>query len=172
MTQGTEPLVETQWIDLTTRGARRKTFRNLLIASIGFSIAAGVARSLGGLPESVLMALDFEAEMIPPWRMTVVGLMALAIFLVMVWGIYDLWRYRRSGVPKFFGPMLLPVFLLLPGPNVTPPLSGYLYLLSSIACGMLLFMCLTQPDVFEPATADSVRPPATPPVAANETKAT
>jgi hypothetical protein len=172
MKQDTESVTDPQWIDLSTLESKRRTFRNLLIASMAFSIAAVVARGMSGLPDSVLLALDFEAEMVPQWRMFLAGLIAIAIVAITAWGLYDLWHYRRSGVPKFFGPTLLPLLLLVPGPYVTSRFSEYLYLLGLVACGMLLFMCLTQPDVFEPATAESGGPTTVPPLAANETKAT
>lgn len=148
MPHDNESTTET-WLNISSIEAKRGTFRNLLVACLGLSITAGVLQNFFGLPEGILMAVAFEEEMMPQWRLAVGGLAALVLFGVVIWGAFDLWRYRRSGVAKFFALYFLPVFLLFPGTVVSTPLVNFLYQLGNLVAGLLLFMCLTQPEIFQ-----------------------
>jgi hypothetical protein len=142
-------------LDVTTLEARRRTLRMLLKVFLGLLVASLIAEGVFTLPESMQLAQDMELEMVPQWRFAVGIAVSLVVLGASLWGLYQLWHYRRAGLWWFVLPVAFPSFLLINTPSVYTAISDYLNGLVYVCVGAVLLLCLAMPDVL----SDSVTPP-------------
>jgi len=134
-------------IDVSSDGARKQTFRKLLI---GLSVAFVGSLSLGlfsSLPETIQMAVDLENESVPPWKVYTEVLCVVVLIGLLVWAIYELWNFRSAGLSKLAVVTFAPFFLVETTPSVSSPLTDYLDGIGSVFAGMVLLMGWAFPGI-------------------------
>lgn len=137
----------TPLIDFSSDDARKKTFRKLLIGVIASFVGFLVLGMFSVLPETIQMAIDLEKESVPPWKVYTEGLCALALLGLLVWAIYELWKFRSAGLPKLAVVTFAPFFLVETTPSVNSPLPDYLDGIGSVFAGMVLLMGWAFPGI-------------------------
>jgi hypothetical protein len=134
-------------IDLSCDGARKQTFRKLLI---GLIVAFVGSLSLGlfsSLPETIQMAVDLENESVPPWKVYTEVLCTVVLLGLLVWAIYELWNFRSAGLSKLAVVTFAPLFLVQTTPAPSTPFGDYLYGIESVLGGMILLMGWAFPSI-------------------------
>lgn len=139
-------------VDVTTLEARRRTLRLLLKVFLGLLAASLVAEGVFSLPESMQLAQDMEIDMVPQWRFVAGIITGIAVLGAALWGLYQLWHYRRSGLWWFTLPWLFPLFLVVSTPSVSTAISDYVDGLLAVCVGSVLILCLAMPDTLSDST--------------------
>jgi len=144
------------WLDTSTQEGRRKTLRMLVKAVVGLWVAAIAIELLWGLPEDVRTAVDRQWDSMTSRQVWTMGIMLVVISCSSIYGIYRTWRFQSDG-PFFFaiGQFCPPAWKFA---SASTPAADYFWHLATACVGMLLFLCWTQPDVFD--TAPDAKPPA------------
>lgn len=149
----TEASSPNRFFNSSTLEGRRNDIRKFLIL---FLVATFAAPSLSGFfapaPARLEEAFLAEIKSIPEWQYYTgmaagLGLMAGGLF-----GVYRLWNFKWDGAGYLTASLLVPLFMMLPIPQVFSAFGYYLESISSMVAGMLLFACWSNRDIFEPAT--------------------
>lgn len=138
------------WYDISTRDSRRQTLRTLIKAVIVLTALWGISDVLWPMPEPFERAFNQQWESMPTrrfWIGTTIGVGLIGLGLA---GLWKLWNYRSEGVVFLAIYAFFPPAMAMPITVALTSASAYFGSLADIAIGMILFLCWTQPDVFEP----------------------
>lgn len=148
-------------IDVSGDGARKQTFRKLLIGLIVASVGSLLSGVFSPLPETIQMAVDLETESVPSWKVYTEVLCLVVLVGVLVWAIYELWNFRSAGLSKLAVVAFAPLFLVQATPAPSTPFGDYMYGIESLLQGMLLLMGWAFPSILT-ASAGSAADEQTP----------
>lgn len=135
-------------LDISSLEASRSTLRHLLGAQAVVLIATMVLGYYTRLPETLETALAIESELAPQWRLALEGFALLAMLILYVWGVAQLWQFKHAGISKYLWATFAPLFLVQAGPSVTASLVDFANTGFYVLAGMILFMCYTIPAMF------------------------
>lgn len=138
------------WYDISTREDRRRVLRTLIKVIAALIVLCMVSDLWWPLPESLEQAVTQQLDALPKrkfWIGMTIGYGLLGFALL---GLWQLWNFRPHGATFVAMYVFFPPFFVFPVAYTYAPPAGYFNDLASLATGMLLFLCWTQPDVFEP----------------------
>ena len=134
-------------IDVSSDGARKRTFRKLLIGLILVCVGSLSLGLFSSLPETIQMAVDLENESVPPWKVYTEVLCVVVLVALLAWAIYELWNFRSAGLSKLAVVTFAPLFLVQTTPAPSTPFGDYLYGIESVLEGMILLMGWAFPSI-------------------------
>lgn len=139
-------------IDLSSDGAKRQTFRKLLVITIVAFVGTVALSIFGQLPEAIQMAVDLENEAVPPWKATIEFVAALVLLGVVLWSFYQLWKFQSAGLFTLAVATFAPYFLVQTTASTYTPLADYLSSVQNVLAGMVLFMGWSFPGILAAPT--------------------
>lgn len=138
------------FINLSTRETRRRTLRTMLKTVLVLFVLWVVVSWVVPLPQDLQAAADQHMQSLPQYRFWTGVVIGLGLIVSGVAGIYQLWKFKAEGVIWLAFSVYAPAFLAFPVATAESAAAAYLGSLGDIVVGMILFLCWTQPDMFEP----------------------